>query len=83
MILPSLLDRAIDGVYDTKGLLLVVNDCLSNLQGVLNGKYQEDLVAGAVHSLNIAVHVLGSTIDGIEVVVKDHTFVRKDGGDVQ
>ena len=83
MTMPAQLDRALDGVYDTKGLLFVVKDSLDNLQGLLKGQYQEQLIAGTVHSLNIAIQILGSTIDGVEGLVKDHTFVRKDGGDVQ
>lgn len=83
MNIPAQMDRAIDSVYDTKGLLFIAKEGLVDLQGLLKDQNQEQFIAGTVHSLNIVIRILGLTIDDIEDVVKDHAFVRKDGGELQ
>lgn len=77
------MDRGLDGVYDTKGLLFLVKDSLETLQGALSGEYQENLVGGVTHSLSMAIQRLGTAIDDVEDVLKGHRLVRKDGGGMQ
>ena len=77
MKLPQEFDDALGGIYDVKGLLLVLKDCVDALPGSMRDDYQERLIGGLGHSLSMAGEKLSAAIDEMESGSAQYTFQRR------
>lgn len=77
MKLPEEFDDALGGIYDVKGLLLVLKDCVDSLSGSMKDDYQERLIGGLGHSLSMAGEKLSSAIDEMESASSQYILQRR------